>query len=91
MQSIWKFPLEILEAQEIQIPSHSQVLCVQAQNGHPMLWALVFDTSENAPTTLRTFHTYGTGHRHESIQGKYVGTYQINDGALVFHVFEEMT
>ena len=64
----------------------AQVLCVQVQNATPCIWALV---DIEAKKTLRTFATYGTGHQHESIPGRYVGTYQLEGGALVFHVFDE--
>ncbi len=50
------------------------------------LWAMV---DEKAGITLRTFATYGTGNpMPDGNPGEYVGTYQINRGALVFHVFE---
>ena len=89
MQAIWKFPM-VIGDNHITMPAHSQVLCVQAQYDRPVLWALVFDTDDTAPKTIRTFHTYGTGHKRESIEGRYIGTYQLEGGALVFHVFEEL-
>jgi len=37
----------------------------------------------------RTFAIYGTGHKHEHVEGTYIGTFQLDGGSLVFHVFEE--
>lgn len=52
------------------------------------MWALIPDTNAEI-VQERTFSIYGTGHEHESISGEYVGTFQLQGGALVFHVFEE--
>ncbi len=50
----------------------------------PFIWALV-DT--DAPEEARVFHVRGTGHPADAL-GRYVGTFQIDGGALVFHLFE---
>lgn len=54
----------------IAMPRGAQVLCVQTQNGTPCLWALVTTT---APEVHRKFRTYGTGHKHDAIEGRYIG------------------
>lgn len=87
MQAVWKFPLGPFDLMEIDMPTGSRVLCVQCQDGAPQLWALC-DVS--APKQTRVFHIYGTGHTHGAINGEYVGTFQLADGALVFHVFEDV-
>ena len=89
MQSIWKFPLGVSAAIDIRMPVGARILCVQAQFGTPCIWALV---DIDAPKLVaRTFYTYCTGHQHEAMTGVYVGTYQLEGGALVFHVFEGLT
>jgi hypothetical protein len=66
------------------------VLSVQTQNGTPSLWALVDDA---APIVNRTFKTYGTGNAMPDADsvGQFLGTYQVHDGLLVFHVFEQQS
>lgn len=90
MHRIYKYPLIITDKQEIEMPKNAKILCVQAQNDMPCIWALV-DKYESAigQTRTRTFYTYGTGHdigRPEILN--YIGTYQLHSGALVFHLFE---
>jgi len=87
MQSIWKFPLQCADKTVIVMPKGAKVLCVQSQREIPCVWALVPDTGAEVEQE-RTFTIYGTGHQHESISGEYVGTFQLQGGAFVFHVFE---
>lgn len=85
-KTIWKYELDITGVQSIQMPKDAEILCVQAQNGKPCLWALVNPVAEKE--TIGLF-TYGTGHivPTEPYVHRYIGTYQLEDGALVFHVF----
>lgn len=87
MQAIWKFPIDPTTSEKFAMPAGANILCVQVQHGMPCVWALVPDI--DAKPTVRTIRTYGTGHPHEAISGRYIGTYQLDGGALVFHVFEE--
>jgi len=41
MNSIWKYPLQVTDAQTIDVPEGSEALSVQVQNGTPCLWARV--------------------------------------------------
>jgi hypothetical protein len=83
MRTIWKFPLKPA-VQEITMPRGARVLTVQTQFGEPQLWAEV-DT--DAPTEQREFAVVGTGHPMPEDPGEYIGTFQIDDGSLVFHVY----
>lgn len=92
MKTIWKFPLETTDLQTIVMPEGAEFLTLQVQAGEPALWALVDD---EAPKQQRTFATYGTGRpvrdmakRQAGEQQTYIGTYQLDAGALVWHVFE---
>lgn len=87
MQAIWKFPLQYADKSTVAMPKGAKVLCVQSQREVPCVWAIVPDINAEV-TQERTFAIYGTGHEHESIGGEYVGTFQLQGGALVFHVFE---
>ena len=85
MSAIWKYPLQVTDEQTIDMPSGAEALTVQVQNGTPCLWARV---DPAAPTTPRKIITHGTGHPVPETTGRYIGTYQIDGGALVFHVFD---
>lgn len=85
MRSIFKFPIETADAQEVAMPKGASILCVQVQRGVPCLWALV-DTAQ--PIVPRKVFVVGTGHLIPADAELYVGTYQLNDGAFVGHVFE---
>lgn len=70
----------------VEMPAGAEVLCVQTQRGQPFIWARV---NPNATTSPRKFRTFGTMHPIDpSTIGKYVGTYQLEGGSLIFHVFE---
>ncbi len=88
MQTIHKYRLSAGSDTAVMMPEGADVLTVQMQHGRPCLWAVV---DLEAPLERRHFLTYGTGHPlSEGLGGDltYVGTYQMEDGALVFHVFE---
>ena len=85
---IWKWTLQVTDLQAVQMPRGATVLSVQLQHGMPQVWALV---DETAPQEPFTFAAYGTGNPMPEVVdfGRFVGTYQLDDGALVFHVFEQ--
>ena len=86
-ETIWKFPLQVADFQEVQMPKGAAVLCVQTQGETPCLWAQVDPSAE---TIRRAFKMYGTGHKiKEDGFEHYVGTFQIRSGTLVFHVFTD--
>ncbi len=87
MKTIWKYELTASDENDLQMPEGAEVLTVQVQGGLVCIWAIVDDT---APLTSRCFEIFGTGHRIEDGSGKrkYVGTFQLQGGSLVFHVFE---
>lgn len=86
MLSIWKFELAVTDAQDIVMPRESEILCVQIQFGKPCLWAKVDDTLS---TESRQILTYGTGHVMIDKTVKYIGSYQLDGGMLVYHVFDD--
>jgi len=86
MTSIWKFALEIEDEQSISMPEGAEILCVQEQRGVGCLWAKV--NTEN-PMIDKTIVIRGTGHPFVEEAGKYLGTFQIDGGVLIWHVFEK--
>lgn len=89
MLTVYKYPLSLDDDVTLALPEGAQVLTIQMQNGDPVLWALV---NPDAPTEQRSFHITGTGHSIEEprSQWRYVATFQMLGGALVFHVFEQI-
>jgi hypothetical protein len=85
MNSIWKWTLTPGRT-DLHMPADAQVLTVQMQGGQPQLWARV-DPAK--PKEWRTFDVYGTGHSMpDDPRMRYVATFQMDGGALVWHVFE---
>jgi hypothetical protein len=91
MKTIYKYPLDIAGCQKIVMPTDAKILCVQTQIDIPCLWALV----ERGSTRFekREFVTLCTGHHPtpDDIEKLvYIGTVQMCDESLVFHVFERL-
>lgn len=85
MNTIYKYQLQP-GRNEFRMPVHAQVLAVQLQYGNPCMWAKVDPAAEQED---RTFDIYGTGHEMpDDPRLMYVGTFQMESGALVWHVFE---
>jgi hypothetical protein len=84
MTTIYKYTLEPGRT-VLELPDGAQVLTVQMQHGSPCMWALV-DLAR--PIGRRFFDVYGTGHAMPADPGRYVATFQMEGGALVWHVFE---
>lgn len=88
MSAVWKFPLQVTDEQTIEAPADFKALSVHVQNGIPCLWAQVTGGAE-----LLTHRVWvaGTGHplRDGAANGRFVGSFLLHGGALVFHVFVE--
>jgi hypothetical protein len=86
MKTIWKFPLEVTDVQSVRMPRGARILCVQVQGGVPCLWA---EVDPQAASEDRTLRIYGTGHpMAEGEQRVYIGTFQLVQMEMVFHVYE---
>lgn len=83
--TIWKFPLTITDEQTINVPKGAQILSIQNQFNKPVLYAIV---NSKAPREERYIEIYGTGHPLSMLGRQYLGTFQIDDGQLVYHAFE---
>jgi hypothetical protein len=86
-KTIWKFPLQIMDRQEIKVPMGAQILSVQVQDGIPCMWAMVEPDSSIFDTIY--IEIFGTGHPIDCGNGnnrKFISTIQLR--SLVFHVFE---
>ena len=84
---IFKYPIKPGDYVEIEMPIGAQVLDVQVQHNQPCLWALV---DPELPKEKRYFRFAGTGHpiKEDLSQLSHIGSFQLLEGALVFHLFE---
>lgn len=88
MKTIWKYQAPIRGNLDVHMPLGADILCVQTQYGEPNIWALV---DPGAVSVKRKFVWHGTGHSIDGSSLKYIGTVQLNNGNLVFHLFEDLT
>lgn len=82
---IWKVKLQIIDKQNIEIPAGATILTSQIQKDDLVLW---FMCIEGSAKCTRKIAIYGTGNPMPSNPGKYISTFQLQNGDLVFHVFE---
>ena len=85
---IYKYPLIQTDGFEIEMPKGARILTVQVQDGEPYIWAIVNPDND---TEVRGFRLAGTGHQLNTMgftDMVYIGTFQLYDGGLVFHLFE---
>jgi hypothetical protein len=88
MLKVYKYEIEIKDIFEIEMPSRAKILKVETQYNKPCMWVLVNPDHE---LVVRKFRFAGTGH---SIEGSnineynHISTFQMQDGALIFHIFE---
>lgn len=87
MKKIYKYELDISDYFYVTMPKGAEVLTVQIQNSIPCVWALV-DTNNIEETYV--FRIFGTGQRMpDDFSGKYIGTFQLISGNIVFHLYLE--
>ena len=88
MKTIYKYNLQVTDVQQVQLPKEAKILCVQTQRGEPQLWA---EVESGATPEARTIEIFGTGHPISQEMGqsrRYISTFQMENGSLVFHAYE---
>jgi hypothetical protein len=85
MKTVWKFPLETVSAQTVKIPLPAKVLTVQPQGDGVCLWAEVSPELEKVKVDILIA---GTGHELPDKPMRYINTFQLLNGTLVFHAYE---
>lgn len=71
----------------VMMPAGAKILTIQTQRNQPMIWAEVDPFAEYVEMKLLIMTTGG-----EEFPGgefKYIATFQVDEGGLVFHVYEE--
>lgn len=88
MLTIYKWAIPIEDHFTLELPKNARILTIQTQRDTPQLWAMVDSETEKE---TRHFRLSGTGHPLGNDYLRiinYIGTFQIENGALVFHLFE---
>ena len=90
MKTVYKQKIETTDWQKIELPKGSQILSIQTQNDDACIWFLCNPKEEEKE--VRILEIYGTGHPiKDEYDRKFIGTYQLYGGSLVFHCFERLT
>jgi len=87
-KTIFKYQLKSVGIQKITLPHDYEILCVQVQNEAPCLWALINTESAGNEVYIEIIATGEKIDYATESDRKYISTFQLNGGALVFHVFE---
>ena len=82
---IYKYPLDVVDVQEITTHEGAELLSVQINRDQVCVWVRV-DTTK--PKEQRRLFIHGTGHDIHPDVTKFVGTFQMRMGTLVFHLFD---
>ncbi len=86
MSTIWKYILTTADEQVVEMPNGAEILSCQMQGEDLYLWALV---TPGADLKTRLIRIHGTGHPVPYAERlKFISTFQMHGGALIFHVFE---
>lgn len=83
-RTIWKIEISSSHG-GMMLPKGATPLSVHTQNGQPCMWMSV---DPNAEREKRDFRAFGTGQFLPENIGTFVGTFLVENDALVFHVFE---
>lgn len=88
MNTIWKYKLENIDQQTIEIPLPTKLLSVVEQNDEIMLYSIV-DDDKDIPKIPVDFLIKGTGDFVEKNIDiyTYLGTVKLFDGTEIWHVF----
>ena len=84
-EKIYKYVLDILDVQDIEMPAGAKILCVENVNDTECMWVRV---KTDAKMETRRVLIVGTGHPLNVGTAKYVGTAPTVGGRLVWHVFD---
>lgn len=87
MKTIWKYEIAGTGSQII-IPKIHRFLTVQGQNNNICLWAEVETESPNEQVYIEVFGTDQEIPENMGTMREYLGTAQIYDGKLVWHVYK---
>lgn len=84
--AVSRFDAQWNERTTVKMPVGAKILTIQSQRNQPMIWA---EVDPNAEYEDRKFLIMNTGGEVPHGGFGYIATFQVNDGGLVFHVYEE--
>jgi len=84
---IYKYPFEITDEFELELPKGAHILNFDNQHETPALWC---EVDPDAETETRKFLLVGTGHpiKYPKEKRIHLGTVQFQNGHFVGHLFE---
>jgi len=88
MFKVFKYPVPMVDEFDMDLPSGAKILKVECQRNEPFMWCLV--NPEKRVFEKRKFRLAGTGHEINQYYNKinHISTFQMADGALIWHIFE---
>lgn len=84
MITVYKFNLAVQGKTTITTDKHHVILSVASQRNNPVIW---IEENTDGPRIDITFWTYMTG-ESQSVLGEYIGTFQLDDGDYIGHVYK---
>ena len=87
MKTIHKYRVTATDNQEIKLPKGAKILTVQVQHNESFMWIEIDPEND---TESKYFEVFGTGHSMPEGKRIYIGTFQLHNGALVFHLYERL-
>ena len=91
MKSIWKYPFQVKDSFTLVMPQSARILCVQTQYDTPCIWAMVDPDEAHEDRNFVIAPTGGIAPElpeETTSTIEYIGTFQMLDGRLVWHLFE---
>jgi len=88
MKQVFKYPLDLIGIQHLKLPKYSKILCVKNQYDNIVLYAEVPDVYDTKETI--TIIIVGTGRPMPNGNLMYIGTVLVQNGTLVWHVYEKI-
>lgn len=83
MKTIYKYPIEITDSQEIEMPINAEAIHAGLDpQGTPCVWATVRTDNKKEDVTI---YVVGTGNPVPVMARRHVGSF--NQGPFVWHVF----
>ena len=85
MKTIWKWSIEITDEQVIEVPTGMIPLCVQVQEGTPVIWGEVDPFQEGRERLHIRIHGTGNESIQEDHTDQYFGSLQMPP--FVWHIY----
>lgn len=86
---ITRIELQVADTQIVSLPATGKILSMQVARNAPSLFVRVFAKEIGTIMEDHVIAMHMTGHSHREIKGTYLGTFQVNNGEMSLHVFDE--